>query len=173
MSETLRGLPPVINKKTKVLILGSFPGKQSLEKQEYYGNRRNYFWQMIFKVLKENDPQDYKKRIQLLQKKGIGLWDVVCCCSRINSEDSKIRQAKINDISKVLNDIKNIKAVFFNGKTAEKLFRQEFKNKGIKVYLQALPSTSPANAGQTFEFKYSKWRKIKEFLAKIKNKAMG
>jgi TDG/mug DNA glycosylase family protein len=32
---------PVINNVSEVLILGSIPGKISLEKKEYYGNNRN------------------------------------------------------------------------------------------------------------------------------------
>ena len=36
-------LGPVVNKSTRVLIVGSMPGQQSLEKQQYYGNPRNHF----------------------------------------------------------------------------------------------------------------------------------
>ena len=42
------GLPPVITKDSKVLILGSMPSVLSLESQEYYGNPRNHFWKIIF-----------------------------------------------------------------------------------------------------------------------------
>ena len=31
----------------EVLILGSFPGRQSLLKKEYYGNPRNHFWHIM------------------------------------------------------------------------------------------------------------------------------
>ena len=32
---------PIIDKETKILILGSLPGKKSLELREYYGHPRN------------------------------------------------------------------------------------------------------------------------------------
>lgn len=38
---------PVINNNSEVLILGSIPGKISLERQEYYGNKRNQFWDIM------------------------------------------------------------------------------------------------------------------------------
>src|SRR4029453_13419391 len=52
----LVGLPPLIDERSRVLVLGSFPSKQSLEKQEYYGNRQNHFWQ-IMGLLFSFDPQ--------------------------------------------------------------------------------------------------------------------
>ncbi len=35
---------PIIDKETKILILGSLPGKKSLELREYYGHPRNRLW---------------------------------------------------------------------------------------------------------------------------------
>ena len=43
-------LPPVVDEQTKVLIVGSMPGVQSLEKQQYYGNPRNHFWGIIGEI---------------------------------------------------------------------------------------------------------------------------
>ena len=36
-------LPPIVDCSTKVLIVGSMPGRQWLEKQQYYSNPRNQF----------------------------------------------------------------------------------------------------------------------------------
>ncbi|MCK5592394.1 MAG: DNA-deoxyinosine glycosylase, partial [Candidatus Pacebacteria bacterium] len=85
MTKRKRGLPQIINKKAKVLILGSFPGEDSLKMRQYYANRRNYFWKIIFKVLREKDPKEDKQRTKILEKNSIGLWDVVYSCFRKGS----------------------------------------------------------------------------------------
>ena len=46
-----RGLPPVLARNTRVLILGSFPGEASLAAQEYYAHPRNHFWPLVGAVL--------------------------------------------------------------------------------------------------------------------------
>jgi hypoxanthine-DNA glycosylase len=42
-----RCFAPVIDDRTRLLILGSLPGDKSLMAQEYYGNRQNQFWALI------------------------------------------------------------------------------------------------------------------------------
>ena len=42
-----QALPPVIDKATEYLILGTMPGEQSLLNQEYYNNTRNQFWKIM------------------------------------------------------------------------------------------------------------------------------
>ena len=43
----VRGLSPLHGEQPEVLIPGSFPSRQSLEKKEYYGNPGNHFWYII------------------------------------------------------------------------------------------------------------------------------
>jgi hypothetical protein len=43
----VRGLPPLHGELPDVLILSSFPSRQSLEKKEYYGNPMNHFWHIL------------------------------------------------------------------------------------------------------------------------------
>lgn len=44
MNETKRCFEPVVNERTRLLILGSLPGEQSLLKGQYYGNKQKIFW---------------------------------------------------------------------------------------------------------------------------------
>ncbi|UNM90343.1 uracil-DNA glycosylase family protein [Vagococcus sp. CY52-2] len=43
-----RGLDPIFNEDTSILILGSAPSEMSLKKQQYYGNNGNQFWKIMF-----------------------------------------------------------------------------------------------------------------------------
>jgi G:T/U-mismatch repair DNA glycosylase len=38
MTPLLRSFKPLINKRSRVLILGSMPGPEALRKQQYYGD---------------------------------------------------------------------------------------------------------------------------------------
>jgi len=158
------GLRPKVNTDAKILILGSFPGEDSLKAGEYYANNRNIFWKIIFKILDKKDPNNYEDRIRILQQCGIGLWDVVCACYREGSADSDIVKPKLNEIPEMLKNIASLKAIFINGGKAAKLFNRKFLKDNLNVYIEVLPSTSPANARQTYEYKYSKWIVIKKFL---------
>ena len=75
---------PIIDKNSKILILGTMPGNISLEnskkfnKPDYYSNfSRNQFWKIIAKVFNTDFEDikkgDYKKRRNLLLKNGIAL----------------------------------------------------------------------------------------------------
>jgi G:T/U-mismatch repair DNA glycosylase len=39
-----RCFDPVVDERTRLLVLGSLPGEKSLLLQEYYGNRQKIFW---------------------------------------------------------------------------------------------------------------------------------
>ncbi|WP_332881585.1 uracil-DNA glycosylase family protein [Methanosarcina horonobensis] len=42
-----RGFPPVLDKNTEILILGSLPGDESLRRRQYYGHPGNDFWRLV------------------------------------------------------------------------------------------------------------------------------
>lgn len=86
MSNELKNiLLPIVDSSTRVLIVGSMPGKQSLEKQQYYGNPRNHFWPIMGELLQIAIPNDYTERIALLKNNAIGLWDTIATCEREGS----------------------------------------------------------------------------------------
>ena len=41
---------PIINKDTRVLILGSLPGTKSIELGQYYGHPRNRIWKILANI---------------------------------------------------------------------------------------------------------------------------
>ncbi len=44
---------PIIDRNSKVLILGTMPSEESLRLHQYYANPRNQFWQILAAVYGE------------------------------------------------------------------------------------------------------------------------
>jgi double-stranded uracil-DNA glycosylase len=155
MTQTKTGLAPVLNERVKLLILGSFPGEQSLTKQEYYGNPFNSFWKIMGSIL-ETDMvgKPYDERIAVLLENKIGLWDVYGSCEREGSLDTAIQKGEHNDFSLLRAVAPKLKKVCFNGKTAGK-YASMLAAMGYKTVI--LPSTSSANRNSTFEEKRKAW----------------
>jgi hypoxanthine-DNA glycosylase len=152
-----KGFPPVIDAQCRVLILGSFPSPASLAKKQYYGHPQNHFWKLMGALLDEPlYEMDYAKRLPVLLKNGIGLWDVLHQCERAGALDSNIRNAVNNDFRKVTRVAKALRRVCFNGKTAGR-FAPVFAEAGYETLV--LPSSSPAYTLK-FEAKLKEWRGI-------------
>ncbi|MDQ1161538.1 hypoxanthine-DNA glycosylase [Chryseobacterium sp. SORGH_AS 447] len=162
MSDRISSFPPIIDRSSRILILGSIPGVKSLEKQQYYAHPQNKFWKIIFELLNEDFTDDYSKKIEVIKKHHIGLWDVIDSCERKGSLDSEIRNEEANRIEELLENHSNIKAIFCNGgKSFKNLQKILGKNYKIPVFL--LPSTSPLHT-VFFEKKLEEWKKIKSYL---------
>lgn len=147
-----RCFPPVMDKDTRIIIFGSFPGQESLRKGEYYGHKQNQFWKLIGTCISEElHDQSYQEKLRVLKNHGIGVWDVIRSCEREGSLDSNIRNHKRNDFSRIKRCPK-LQRVCFNGKTAAK-FYDEFE--GFERFV--LPSSSPANT-ICFEEKCAVWK---------------
>ncbi len=160
-------LPPVVDEKTKVLIVGSMPGMQSLEKQQYYGHPRNHFWSIIGQLIDEPVPQDYDQRIDLLRKCKIGLWDAIERCERVGSLDSNIKNEIPNDFAALFRQYPQIEAVLFNGGKAHDVFKKKvgFSLLAGRNYYK-MPSTSPIPGRniKTFEQKVEAWRILQSYI---------
>jgi hypoxanthine-DNA glycosylase len=154
---------PFINKKSRVLILGSMPGPMALRKQEYYGFTGNHFWKIIPNILKAPPPQTYKEKLTLIKKNNIALWDVFESCVRPGALDSDIKNEIPNNIPRLLKKYPNVKAVFINGRFAHNSFKKIFEGKVNRPYFY-LPSTSPANAVISIKKKENKWKVILDYL---------
>ena len=74
--------PPLIYEDVEILILGSLPGKKSIELKEYYGHPRNRMWKILCAITNCDLPTDYASKKIFLQKNKIGLWDVAGSAER-------------------------------------------------------------------------------------------
>jgi methylated-DNA-[protein]-cysteine S-methyltransferase len=159
------GLDPVADESARVLILGSMPGEESLARREYYGHPRNQFWQLLYSVFGAECDPSYRSRIAFIQQKCIALWDVIESCDRRGSADARIKNVRPNNLMLFLSSHPGIKAIFFNGEMAYRMYKKYFPPGSCSAPLPAvLPSTSPANARMSVEAKLKEWRVIKEYL---------
>ena len=152
-----KGLAPIIDTDTRILILGSLPSDESIRKQQYYGNPVNDFWRLISKVIGEDiTTLDYSTRVVKLQEYKIGLWDVLFAGEREGSMDSNIKNEDINDFSNLNSIAPNLRLICFNGKKAGE-FEQVFREYGIET--KVLPSSSGANRRNS-KIRIMEWQSI-------------
>lgn len=154
--------PPVANAAAHTLILGSMPGEASLRAAQYYGHPRNLFWPILGELTGARPELPYALRLEKLQAAGIALWDVLQCCEREGSLDTRIAPATIvaNDFAAFFTEHPAIGRVFFNGALAENAFRRHVLPTlpaSPRSY-QRLPSTSPANASLSAAARLAAWR---------------
>jgi len=156
------GLLSIVNRDCKVIILGSFPGEESLLRQQYYASRTNDFWKLIGQVVGAelyNSSYDHKKKVLL--DSSIGLWDVFKLCKREGSMDSGISETKLNDFSKLEETTPSLRVVCFNGKKAGK-HKHYIRSLGYETLV--LPSSSGANR-RDMVGRLQNWLKLREYIS--------
>lgn len=161
--------PPVFDKNSRILILGTFPSVKSREQHFYYGHPQNRFWKVLAAITNEPLPTTVSEKKQFLLTWHISVWDVIQSCEIIGSSDSSIRNVIPADIPNLLAQT-SITAIFGNGSKACELFEKytaptllQFPelNKILK-----LPSTSPANASWSLDRLTTYWQeKLIPYLA--------
>lgn len=156
----IQSFPPLLSATPKVLILGTMPSVKSLEQQEYYGNRQNVFWKLLFAVFEEPLSTVYQSKVNLIQNHHLALWDVLQSCEREGSLDSAIKAEYPNNIPQLLQDYPSIQLIVFSSQNAAKYFKKYI---GIEVGIPmvTLPSPSGANARMTFDEKLKAWSSLK------------
>lgn len=156
----LYGFPPVADEHATVLILGSMPGRRSLQMRQYYAHPHNAFWRIMSALTGAAPEQPYAQRLAALQAACIALWDVLHSCEREGSLDHRIAREQANDFATFCARHPRITRVFFNGSKAEQSFRKFVLGRQMlpPLSLQRLPSTSPAYAGKSYEEKLEVWR---------------
>ena len=152
----LHGLPPVLTRSTRVLVLGSFPGRASLEAGQYYAHPRNLFWPLLGSLWGlDLAAWPYRRRLAELRRRRLGLWDVYASCEREGSLDRAIRAPQPNDLAALAQRAPGLRLIVHNGSESARLMSIT-GTLGLPV--RRLPSTSPANANQSFERKQAAWR---------------
>lgn len=137
------------DKDSRVLILGTIPSPKSREQGFYYGHPQNRFWKVLADVLGEEFPQTLEERKRFLKRNHIALWDVLESCEIKGASDVSIRNAKPNDMNRIL-QAADIRAIFATGAKAAQLYKKLcFPECGVEAV--RLPSTSPANCGCSYE----------------------
>jgi double-stranded uracil-DNA glycosylase len=160
--------PPIADPRARTLILGSMPGERSLAAGQYYAHERNAFWRIMGALIGAGPELPYARRVALLKAHGLALWDVLAACRRRGSLDSNIEltSVRVNAFPEFLARHRHIERVFFNGGTAERLFKTRvvplLPDQATKLRMQRLPSTSPAHAAMRSDDKITRWRALLE-----------
>jgi len=148
-------IPPIYNKNSKILILGSFPSVKSREAQFFYGHPSNRFWKVLADIHNTREPITIEKKKQFLLSNNIAVWDVISSCEIEGSADSSIKNVIANDLFIILDNC-DIDSIFVNGKTSEKVYNEYIKPI-INREAIYLPSTSAANAKYSLEMLIDEW----------------
>ena len=157
------GFPPVADSRARVLVLGSLPGRKSLEMREYYAQPHNAFWRIMGKLFGAGPHLSYDARLAKLRALGVAVWDVLAAGEREGSLDSAIVPSTIlvNDFNEFFARHAQIRAICFNGNTAAGLYKRKVLPRldaaSAALATQVLPSTSPAYASLRFEQKLERW----------------
>jgi hypoxanthine-DNA glycosylase len=150
-----RGLPPVLDAATRVLILGSFPGVASLAARQYYAHPRNHFWPLMGALLDLPLAElPYARRLSLLRVCRIGVWDSIVRCARAGSADTAIRCAELGEVARARRRAPELALVCFNGQMAARV-APLWRDAGCAA--RVLPSSSPAYT-LPFADKLAAWR---------------
>jgi TDG/mug DNA glycosylase family protein len=156
------GLAPVVDRNASVLILGSLPGDISLQRQQYYANPRNHFWDIMAAILKEPLPESYQSRVEMLCRHNVALWDVLHMAQREGSLDSNIGEKRPNDLASFLNQYPNIRFILLNGSKAYKSYRRYFRSLNVAYAQVRSSSPTPSRTCNTLQEKTQQWKKAWE-----------
>ena len=138
-------LEPFLPAKAKLLMLGSFPPQKKRWSMEfYYPNLNNDMWR-IFGILFFDD-KDYflnetrkafcrERIIDFLNEKGIALFDTASSIRRLqdNASDKFLEVVDATDVTALLRQLPECKAIVTTGQKATDTLRQQFNVEEPKV----------------------------------------
>ena len=164
------GFLPVAGDNAGLLILGSMPSRKSLDESQYYAHPQNAFWPIMADLFDFDIDLGYAQRLEKLKNNRIALWDVAEACVRPGSMDHAIDMTTVlaNDFNGFLKTHRQIRAIFFNGRKAEELFRRlvlpQLAQPFRQIERHLLPSSSPANAAMSRAQKMQHWQIVRQAL---------
>jgi TDG/mug DNA glycosylase family protein len=159
----VHSFPPIESAMARALILGTMPGKASLQAGQYYAHPQNTFWRIAGTIVGFDPASPYEVRVARMRAAGIAIWDVLKSCTRRSSLDSDIVHATAvpNDLPAFLGEHPQIRRICFNGAKADALYARHVRPRlgaGPDVRYVRLPSTSPANASVPWPAKLQAWQ---------------
>jgi len=164
----IRSFEPLERADARVLVLGSIPGRISLQRGEYYAHPRNAFWSIMCGLFGIEETATYEERVRALIDARVAVWDVLHSASREGSSlDSAIATGTEapNDLPGFVRAHPDLTAVFFNGAKAESAFLRHTlatMPRDREIEYHRLPSTSPAHASLSSADKLERWRRVGE-----------
>ena len=138
-------LEPFLPAKAKLLMLGSFPSQKKRWSMDfYYPNLNNDMWR-IFGILFFDD-KDYflnetrkafcrERIIDFVNEKGIALFDTASSIRRLqdNASDKFLEVVEATDVTALLRQLPECKAIVTTGQKATDTLRQQFNVEEPKV----------------------------------------
>lgn len=156
--------PPVVDDRTRIIVLGSLPGEESLRQRQYYAHPQNRFWELVGDALNiDLRALAYADRLVALGEHGVGLWDVIADARRRGSLDSAIRKPRGNDLAALARSLPALRAIAFNGRKSAQTGRKLLGKSGAAWRLIDLPSSSPAYAAMPLAEKRRHWSEIGDY----------
>jgi hypoxanthine-DNA glycosylase len=157
-----RSFAPVADERTRILVLGSLPGEESLARSRYYANPRNQFWTLIGGVAGVDlQALGYEARLEGLLTARIGLWDTVASATRTGSLDGAIRGHEANDVAALAASLPDLRAIAFNGGKSAAIGLKQLA--ASRYALVPLPSSSPAYT-LPLPAKQAAWAVLRDYL---------
>ncbi len=157
--EKVYSFKPFYDENSEILILGTMPSVKSRNLGFYYMHPQNRFWKILETIYEEKIGENIEDKKRFLTKHHIALWDVVFSCTINLSQDSSIKNVKVNNVNKLLPKTK-IQSIFTTGKKAYDLYNKylfpKTKREAILLY-----SPSPANCAISFEKMVENYKSIK------------
>ena len=160
-NEPLTGLSPIADQNANTLILGTMPGKKSLEAGQYYAHPQNQFWRILGQIYNFSPLLSYDSRVEVLKQNGIAVWDVLHSCVRSGSMDADIEAEEPNDFKTFFKQHPAIVRVVFDSIKAEQLYISHIlPSLPVTLSYYRVPSPSPAYARIPFAEKLAAWERI-------------
>ena len=158
-----RGMRAFADPRTRVLVVGSLPGRVSLASRQYYAQPQNVFWRIVEDLFAIERGLPYRQRMNALLDQRVGVWDVCASAHRPGSLDASIVHESIvpNAFARLFRRCPGIELVCFNGAAAASLYERlvlpSLAPPASRLRRERLPSTSPAHAGMSYAQKLERW----------------